>query len=132
MCRLTEEQRAEVRSLITEMREAGASREEIHASVSEMLEGFGVEVPERAGHRAHRRHRLMAELSEEQRQEIHGLVRQMHEAGASREEIRAAVREKLREMGIDLPDRESAGALQSGGGPERSQKEWGEIKGEYR
>ena len=44
--RLTEEQREAVHTMVMEMREAGASREEIHAAVRDMLERYGIEVPE--------------------------------------------------------------------------------------
>ena len=43
---LTQEQREAVHATVVEMRGAGASHEEIHAAVREMLEGYGIEVPE--------------------------------------------------------------------------------------
>jgi hypothetical protein len=43
---LTEEQRAEVHALVTGLREAGASRDEIHAAVNALLESWGIEPPE--------------------------------------------------------------------------------------
>ena len=43
MQQLTPEQREEVQAKITEMKEAGASREEIHGAVRELFEGWGVE-----------------------------------------------------------------------------------------
>jgi DNA-binding transcriptional regulator YhcF (GntR family) len=42
---LTTEQREAVREKIKEMRSQGASREEIHAAVDEMIKGYGVESP---------------------------------------------------------------------------------------
>ena len=44
---LTEEQRGEVHELVSGMREAGSSRDEIHAAVGELLAGWGIEMPER-------------------------------------------------------------------------------------
>ena len=43
---LTDEERAEIRATVKEMRESGATREAIRAAVAEMLEGFGIERPE--------------------------------------------------------------------------------------
>ena len=43
---LTEEQREAVQMTVDEMRDQGASREDICAAVSEMLIGFGIELPE--------------------------------------------------------------------------------------
>ena len=44
---LTEEHRDAIRQKVQEMRAAGASREQIKAEITTMLQGFGVEVPER-------------------------------------------------------------------------------------
>jgi DNA-binding transcriptional regulator YhcF (GntR family) len=43
---LTDEQREAVREKIKEMRSQGATREEIHAAVAEMIKGYGVKLPE--------------------------------------------------------------------------------------
>jgi hypothetical protein len=48
---LTEEQQTALHEMVTEMREAGATREEIHEARREMLEGYGVELPEDFGQR---------------------------------------------------------------------------------
>jgi hypothetical protein len=47
MSRLTEEQREAVHARMREMRESGASREETHATIREMLKGYGIELPDR-------------------------------------------------------------------------------------
>ncbi len=44
--RLSEEQREAIHAKIDEMREAGASPEETHDAVREMLEGYGITPPE--------------------------------------------------------------------------------------
>lgn len=111
---LTEEQRTEVHELVSGMRDAGASRDEVHAALAELFESWGIDMPERPegkgsgegrGEGRGRRHHLMEQLSEEQRAEVHGLVTEMREAGASHEEIRAAVHEKLAGWGIEVPER---------------------------
>ncbi|MGD9401867.1 MAG: hypothetical protein PVF95_06335 [bacterium] len=131
---LTGEQKAELRGLIDGMREAGASREDVHAAVREKLEGWGIEVPERPGPGDCRGHRsqIFKQLTEEQRKEIHATFRQMREAEATREEIRAAIREKLESYGVELPDGDEGvktlDALEEGN---RESATWGKIKSKY-
>jgi DNA-binding transcriptional regulator YhcF (GntR family) len=104
MSELTDEQRRAVEKRVKEMREAGATREEIHTQVSDMLKGYGVEVPgiERG---LERRLAAIPELSDEQRQAVQKKVTQMREAGKSREEIHMEVRQMLRDYGVEIPDR---------------------------
>ena len=136
---LTEEQREAIHAKVQEMREAGASREEIHAAIREALEGYGITPPE--GRPEGRREgrgpggRFSDQLTEEQREAIHAKVREMREAGASGEEIHAAMREMFAEFGIDLPDCAEAGKASSpagnlGDSPGEG-KRWGEIKGRF-
>jgi hypothetical protein len=126
---LTEEQRAAVHELVGGMRDAGATRDEIHAAVAELFESWGLEVPEppegrgeggpREGEgRGERRGPgpgFMDQLTEEQRTEVHALVTRMREAGAAREDIRAAVNEMLAGWGIELPGRPEGGPREGGG-----------------
>jgi DNA-binding transcriptional regulator YhcF (GntR family) len=130
---LTEEQRDAIHQMVMEMRETGASREEIHAAVREMLEGWGIEVPEHP-HRGRMRE-IMGRLTEDQRDAIHKMVMEMREAGASREEIRAAVREMLEGWGIELPDECSGQGAQSQSLISPAEGEpatWGEIKKDFK
>jgi len=46
MANLTDEQRGALREKVREMRSQGATREEIQATVAELFEGFGMELPE--------------------------------------------------------------------------------------
>jgi DNA-binding transcriptional regulator YhcF (GntR family) len=101
---LNDEQRQDVQEKVTQMREAGKSREEIHTEVRQMLKGYGVEIPDRPPRRE-RRAAFMAGLTEEQRKAVHEKIKEMREAGASREEIRATVGKMLEGYGIDLPAR---------------------------
>lgn len=107
---LTEEQRAAIRSQIFELWQDGATEPEIHDVVREMLSDYGIELPEppedprpRGGH-GHPRFEFMSELSEEQRKEIRDMIQEMRDQDATREEIRAAVEQKLAEWGIELPE----------------------------
>jgi hypothetical protein len=99
---LTEEQKDAVRTKTREMRDAGAGREEIHAEVTRMLKGYGVELPERPTGRPNER-ALFTQLTAEQREAVHQKIRDMRDSGASREEIRAALSEMLKDYGVELP-----------------------------
>jgi DNA-binding transcriptional MerR regulator len=93
MSDLTPEQRAVVHQKTKSMRQVGASSEEIHAAVKEILTSYGVELPADFG----QYRQIWHSLSDEQRQEIHQLQKSMHDEGTSREEIREAVRQLLQE-----------------------------------
>jgi len=101
---LTVEQREVLRATIKEMRDEGATREEIHAVVTEILEGYGIELPEYwgEGHRGFGRG-FWGDLSDEQREMIRSRMREMRSQGATKEEIRAAVSELLESFGIEFP-----------------------------
>ncbi len=105
---LTEEQRAAIQEKTTEMREAGASRKEIRETVAEMLGEYGIEVPDAWFNRLGKGNHLCPDLTDEQRAAIREKVAEMKETGASREEIREAVAEILKEYGVELPDRQSS------------------------
>ena len=131
---LTEEQREAIHEKVLEMREAGASPQEIHEAVREMLESYGVEVPDNwLEHRA--RHReIFGQLNEEQRKAVHERMRELRQAGASREEIHATIREMLEGFGIELPEPASDDTvlqemLESG---KVKSATWGEIKSEFK
>ena len=101
---LPEEQRKAITEKVQEMRSEGASREEIRAAVNEMLERYGVELPNHSGER-HRQKRFMIGLTEEQREAIHLKIAELREEGARREEIRAAVDDMLDAYGVEIPER---------------------------
>lgn len=102
---LTEEQQAELEALVQGMKDAGATREEIKAAVDALFEEWGIERPnpQRLKDKKSDR-RWMSELTEEQRTIIREMVRSMREDGATREEIREAVRAQLEEWGIGEND----------------------------
>ncbi len=123
-CNLTEVQRQTVREKVREMRDAGASRDEIRSTVREMLRSYGIEIPKDAHCQ---RRSIMLKLNDEERQAIRDKVRQMRDAGASRQEIRTEVIEMMKGFGIDI-------SLSS---PAQTQNQsesitWGKMKSQYR
>jgi hypothetical protein len=138
--RLSGEQRAAIRARIHEMREAGAPRDNIHASVKQMLERYGV-TPREVRHqgrgegRGHSRC-VGRKLTAEQREAVRARVREMRRAGSSREEVRLAVRSMMSEFGINLPARAGRGEAVSrplGSGPNPGEgTRWGEVKAKFR
>ena len=118
MDELTQDQRDAIHEMIMGMRESGGARDDIHEAVIAQLEEWGIEIPEDfPPPPGDGRHRALRELTQEQRTEIRETVREMREQGASRDEIHDAVRARLEEWGIDLPERPGGRA---GKGAERS------------
>ena len=107
---LTEEQREAVQEKTKEMRSQDATREEIRTAVAELLQGYGIELPEKCrllggseGLR-HNRGGFMADLTDEQRQTLREKTKEMQSQGATREEIRAAKAEMLKGYGIEVSE----------------------------
>ena len=101
---LTEDQQDAIREKVTELKEAGATREDIRAAVHALLDEWNIELPEQQGPRPRRGDGPFANLSDEQRNEIHQMVMDMKEAGASRAEIHEAVGTMLQGFGVELPE----------------------------
>ena len=116
---LTPEQRQEVKAKIMEMKDQGASQEEIHAAVKQMLAGWGVELPQAGGGQGGRmgslakqegagaHHRggggwMAEQLTPEQRQGLKAKIMEMKDQGASQEEIHAAIKEMLAKYGVEI------------------------------
>jgi biotin operon repressor len=97
---LTEEQKVMIKAKIQELREAGTSREKIRAEIRAMLEEWGINVTELRGLPL----RWRVALTNEQRDEICQIAQEMKKAGASREEIKAAIDQKLQEWGINVTE----------------------------
>ena len=105
---LTSEQRQAIDTKVREMRAAEANRSEIKSTVNRMLEAFGVEPPEsKKGHK--RGGFFFDQLTEEQKLQIDGKVKEMREAGASRQEIRQQINATLIELGIEVPAKSGKG-----------------------
>ncbi len=110
MDQLTEEQRAEVHETIDRMMEEGATRCEIHEAVRGMLEGYGIELPDRPGFmnglgRGFGPGHMLDQLTDEQRAEVHETIDRMMGEGASPCEIHETVREMLEGYGVKPPCR---------------------------
>lgn len=110
---LTEEQRAAIHEKVEKMRSQDATREEIHAARREMLEGYGIKLPENRG-QGRSRKGFWANLTNEQREAIKQNIAELKEQGASQEEIRAARAEMLQGFGIELPVRCGQGHVRRG------------------
>ncbi len=106
MSDLTEEQRTTVRETIERMRDEGATRAEIGDEIKDMLKGYGVEIPGtlRLGLPG-AKGRIFLNLTQEQRSTVRQTVKRMRENGASRGEIREAVKNIQRDYGIDLREK---------------------------
>jgi DNA-binding transcriptional MerR regulator len=104
---LTDEQRKTIREKTKEMRSQGATREEIHTAIAEMLKGYGIDVPEDwPGPRGfgHRGSGFMSDLTDEQKEAVWDKIKEMRDRDATREEIHTAVAEMLKGYGIDVPE----------------------------
>lgn len=99
---LTDEQRAEIATLIGELQAADTSADAIRDAVVTELRTFGVEVPTYLlGHVD----RLLShlELTEDQITEIKEVVAGLQAENASKAEIREAITSELEAMGITVP-----------------------------
>jgi len=107
---LTDEQREAVQEKMEEMREQGATPEEVHTAVVEMLKGYGIEVPEdwkglhgRGGF-GPGPGGFWKDLTDEQRQAVHEKIKELRGQSATAEEIHTAVAEMLKGYGIEVPE----------------------------
>jgi Spy/CpxP family protein refolding chaperone len=97
---LTAEQRTQLLAKMRELKAAGKPPDEIRQAATEMLKGWGLEMPP-GGLLAV----VTANLTPEQKQEMRAKVKEMRAAGAKPEEIRAAVAQMFKDWGIVVPDR---------------------------
>lgn len=97
---LSDVQREEIKDIVQDMHEDGASKEEIKAAVESKLTEWGIEVPK---FEQSRLPPWWSELTDEQKEEIITIKEELREAGASKEEIRDAVKTKLEEWNIEIP-----------------------------
>jgi hypothetical protein len=112
---LTEEQRAEVRREMSDLRSQGATPEEIHDAVAQRLQGYGIEIPERGRFGQCKPGatpglgpgRFMNELTTEQRVEVRDRILTMWTAGSTHEDIHDAVNELLKSYGVNVTENET-------------------------
>ncbi len=100
---LTEDQRTELHDLVSRLRDDNVSREDIHAAVAALFTSWGIDPPEFRRGPGRRGPAPWAEqLTEDQRSQLRELRFNLHDNGATREEIHAAVVAQLNEWGIDM------------------------------
>lgn len=99
---LTEAQRAEVKAALETLKASEATRDEVQAALATMLEGYGVELPDRGDRLAER---LSGVLSEEQMAAVQAKIDELNAADASHADVHAAVGELLEGYGVDFPGR---------------------------
>ncbi|MHB8997556.1 MAG: hypothetical protein ACYC63_20105, partial [Armatimonadota bacterium] len=104
MQQLTPDQRTQLEAKVTELKAAGKTPEEIRAAIAEMLKGWGIEAPAARGD-GQRGQGLagMPKLTDEQRTQVQAKMKELREAGKTREEIHAAIAEMLKGWGIEAP-----------------------------
>ncbi len=98
---LTEEQRAELETLVDGLKAAEASKEDIRAAVESKLEEWGIEFPERPVISSG----LANLLSDDQQTVLTALIESLKATDTSWEDIRAAVNAQLEAWGIERPER---------------------------
>ena len=103
------------------MREAEANCSEIKSTINQMLKAFGVKPLE--SRRGHKRGGFFSQLTEEQKLQVDGKVKEMREAGASRQEIRKQINAMLVELGIEVPAKSEKGR-----GPQLSSEQKAVVK----
>ena len=114
---LTEQQQADLKALIQDLRDQGADRKAIREAVHSKLAEWGVELPQKPeegqGFRGRGGSRgrgfenapFFKDLTDAQQVELQTLIDELKAGDADRKTIRQAVHEKLKEWGVDLPGR---------------------------
>lgn len=98
---LTDAQEQEIRQLIQNMKDSGASREDAMNAVKSKLAEWGIELH---GNRKPRSQPWTLNLTDAQKEEVQQLIRDISATGAGREEVRKAVNAKLAEWGVKAPE----------------------------
>jgi hypothetical protein len=107
---LTEEQKQALQQKIQELRSGDASQEEIHAAVVEILQGWGIEPPERPGDGPKGKRfgkgkdGIFSQLTEDQRKTLREKTSELRAQNASPEEIQNAIKELLESWGFEVPE----------------------------
>ena len=106
---LTAEQRDAIKSKVTQLKAAEAKPEEIRQAVGQMLQDFGIDPAQRKGKRAGKGRKPFDQLTEEQKSQIDGKVKELRQAGATRQEIREQVNDMLEGFGLEVPKKKRGG-----------------------
>ena len=104
LSRLTKEQRETIQDKVSELREAGVSREEIRTDVAKILEGYGVEIPLDFSEKRRGPGRFMSGLNDEQKEALRTTITELRKDGAAREEIHTAMIKLLESYGLEIPE----------------------------
>ena len=99
---LTAEQREVMKNKVDEMRADGADRKEIRRQVNQMLIEFGID-------QSAPFNKFFDQLTEEQKSQIDGKVKELRQAGANRQEVREQVNGMLEGFGLEVPKRKRGG-----------------------
>lgn len=136
---LTSEQRKAIQDKIEEMRSQCPSREETHAAISELLKGYGIEVPDDSAGPHGRGDfgppgppNFFEKLTEEQKEAVQTKMKELRDNNASPEEMRTTIDEMLKSYGIEVPHdslRSPPGSGCIGPGPGGF---WGDLTEEQR
>ena len=102
---LTAEQRDAIKSKVTQLKAAEAKPEEIRQAVGQMLQGFGIDPTQRKS----QGRKPFDQLTEEQKSQIDGKVKELRQAGATRQEIREQVNGMLEGFGLEVPKKKRGG-----------------------
>ena len=125
---LTAEQRDAIKSKVTELKAAEAKPEEIRQSVGQMLPGFGIDPAQGKGKRAGQGRKAFDQLTEEQKSQIDGKVKELRQAGATRQEIREQVNGMLEGFGLEVPKKKRGGKRGFRGKGKRRYTTPGQVK----
>ena len=99
---LTKEQQETLKDLRKEMREDGASQEEIREAARAQLGKWGIETPNASSKKP--KAAFWSELNEDQAAEMQEMIEKMRKS--SQDEVRDAVKAKLDEWGIKSPEKD--------------------------
>ena len=121
---LTAEQRDAIKSKVTQLKAAEAKPEEIRQAVGQMLQGFGIDPAQGKG----KGRKPFDQLTEEQKSQIDGKVKELRQAGANRQEIREQVNGMLEGFGLEVPKRKRGGKRGFRGKGKRRYTTPGQVK----
>jgi hypothetical protein len=113
---LTVDQKAQLQAKVRELRARNATPDETRAAMGEMLKGWGIELPtgDSAGRAPAPRGRDVGpKLTPDQKAQLGAKMKELHEKGASRDDILAAYREMLRGWGISPDEGRSQGGARA-------------------
>ena len=102
---LTAEQRDAIKSKVTQLKAAEAKPKEIRQAMGQMLQDFGIDPTQRKG----KGRKPFDQLTEEQKSQIDGKVKELRQAGATRQEIREQVNDMLEGFGLEVPKKKRGG-----------------------